>query len=234
MEGDMEGDENIDDVNDDEIGEESENEEEMDEFEAKLLGLAKTSNSNKIISKPDPSSVVTSLKPKTKNLPTKDKDDSNEFDELDELGEDGELDNLSNLSEDDNLDDIMQEDLGSDVEFDEEDKPKTKKDIKEKKEKKPKAKKGELLPAPANLKFRDETLAAGDRRAPGYAISKNRGLMPYRKHGSSNSRVVLKNKYEKAKKKLNSTHKTYKGKEDNYGGERNGIKTNLAKSIRLT
>lgn len=79
----------------------------------------------------------------------------------------------------------------------------------------------------------EDELLPGQRRHAGQKILKNRGLVPYRKKDVRNPRLHMRNKFEKAMKKRGSQVKTYKGKEDNYSGEKSGIKTHLARSIRL-
>ena len=83
------------------------------------------------------------------------------------------------------------------------------------------------------IKYRNDVLPDGVRRKPGYEVIKNKGLMRYRKPGAHNSRVSLKNKFVKAQRKQNALVKQYVGKEDNYSGERFGIRANVAKSTRL-
>lgn len=81
----------------------------------------------------------------------------------------------------------------------------------------------------------DADAAASSKRAISYQIMKNKGLTPHRKKENRNPRVKRRNRYESAMKKL----KTFKrvavdrSKMGGYGGEMTGIKTSLARSVKL-
>jgi U3 small nucleolar RNA-associated protein 3 len=71
------------------------------------------------------------------------------------------------------------------------------------------------------------------RRSAGRGIVSNRGLMPYRKKDVRNPRVHMRHKYEKAMTKRRALVREYKGKDDQYAGEKTGIKTNVSRSVKL-
>ena len=82
--------------------------------------------------------------------------------------------------------------------------------------------------------YEDPTLLDEDaRRHASRQIVKNRGLTPYRKVDVRNPRVHLRHKYEKAMIKRRALVKEYKGKEEQYAGEKTGIKTNITRSVKL-
>ena len=62
----------------------------------------------------------------------------------------------------------------------------------------------------------------------------NRGLVPYRKKEMRNPRVHMRHKYEKAMTKRRALVREYKGKDDQYAGEKTGIKTHIARSVKLS
>lgn len=84
-----------------------------------------------------------------------------------------------------------------------------------------------------------ETIGADGKRAIGYAIEKNKGLMTLsrgsKKREARNPRVKKRLKYEEKKKKLASMKQVYKGGEGRggYGGELTGIKSKLVRSTKL-
>ncbi len=73
----------------------------------------------------------------------------------------------------------------------------------------------------------------GGKRNINYAIRKNKGLAKKTKKENRNSRVKLRNKYEKAK--IRRTGQVMKVREQAkpYGGEVGGIKTNVVRSTKL-
>ncbi|KAJ2834786.1 something about silencing protein 10 [Coemansia furcata] len=71
------------------------------------------------------------------------------------------------------------------------------------------------------------------KRNVNYQILKNRGLVPKRTKEQRNPRVKRRNRYEQAKKKLNSSVTQVRALEGNYGGEATGIKSNLTRSTRF-
>jgi U3 small nucleolar RNA-associated protein 3 len=79
----------------------------------------------------------------------------------------------------------------------------------------------------------DADLADGDKRSVTWQILKNRGLTPHRKKESRNSRVKHRNKYESKMKKLSSFRAVAKTQDGAYGGEKTGIRTGLARSVKL-
>jgi U3 small nucleolar RNA-associated protein 3 len=79
----------------------------------------------------------------------------------------------------------------------------------------------------------DEDLADGDKRSVTWQILKNKGLTPHRKKENRNARVKHRNKYEKKMKKLSSFRAVAKTQDGAYGGEKTGIRTGLARSVKL-
>jgi U3 small nucleolar RNA-associated protein 3 len=79
----------------------------------------------------------------------------------------------------------------------------------------------------------DEDLADGGKRSVTWQILKNRGLTPHRKKENRNARVKHRNKYEKKMKKLSSFRAVAKSQDGAYGGEKTGIRTGLARSVKL-
>ncbi|KAL7754069.1 something about silencing protein 10 [Sorochytrium milnesiophthora] len=74
---------------------------------------------------------------------------------------------------------------------------------------------------------------AGGKREIGFKILKNKGLTPKRKKEQRNPRVKHRNKYEKTMKKLGTFKRLHKPLQGNYAGESTGIKTHLARSVKL-
>ncbi|KAH8929881.1 hypothetical protein BT69DRAFT_1292239 [Atractiella rhizophila] len=75
-------------------------------------------------------------------------------------------------------------------------------------------------------------------RSASRQIMKNKGLTPHRSKVNRNPRVKKKMQYEKAKKKVASQKRVYKGgmgalRNEGYTGEKTGISKNLVKSVRL-
>ncbi|KAG2186968.1 hypothetical protein INT44_003196 [Umbelopsis vinacea] len=79
----------------------------------------------------------------------------------------------------------------------------------------------------------DADLADGDKRSVTWQILKNRGLTPHRKKENRNSRVKHRSKYEKKMKNLSSFRAVAKTQDGAYGGEKTGIRTGLARSVKL-
>ena len=79
------------------------------------------------------------------------------------------------------------------------------------------------------------TADADGKRAVGYTIEKNKGLMPRRKKEVKNPRVKKRKKYEEKTKKLASMKPVFKGGEGKggYGGQLTGIKTGLVRSTKF-
>lgn len=74
---------------------------------------------------------------------------------------------------------------------------------------------------------------AGEPRAIGDQIMKNRGLTRYRPKDKKNPRVRYRQNYEKAMVTRRTQVKEYQGQVDNYGGEATGIKRNIVRSRKL-
>lgn len=83
--------------------------------------------------------------------------------------------------------------------------------------------------------FYAKDLNDGEKRAATWKILKNRGLTPKRKKENRNPRVKRRNKYETAVKRLKDFRRVAvdKSKIGHYAGESTGIKSNLARSVRL-
>ncbi len=76
-------------------------------------------------------------------------------------------------------------------------------------------------------------LPAESRRHATRTIVSNRGLTPYRKADVRNPRVHMRHKYEKAMTKRRALVREYKGRDEQYAGEKTGIKTHLTRSVKL-
>ncbi|OAD69295.1 hypothetical protein PHYBLDRAFT_159902 [Phycomyces blakesleeanus NRRL 1555(-)] len=74
----------------------------------------------------------------------------------------------------------------------------------------------------------------GHKRLASYQILKNKGLTPHRRKTVRNTRVKHRNKFEKQVKKLSSVKQIVKEQHSGYGGESTGIKTNVARSVKLS
>lgn len=83
--------------------------------------------------------------------------------------------------------------------------------------------------------YDENDLTEKTKRAAGYHILKNRGLVAQRKKEDRNPRVKRRLKFEKAVKKLSSFKRVVKDKSSlgAYAGELTGIKTNLTRSVRF-
>jgi len=81
--------------------------------------------------------------------------------------------------------------------------------------------------------FEDTSLDPNDKRSISWQILKNKGLTPHRKKEQRNPRVKHRNKYEQAKKKIKSVKRVFTRLEGSYGGEKTGIKTGLARSVKF-
>lgn len=75
-----------------------------------------------------------------------------------------------------------------------------------------------------------------NQRAASYRILKNKGLTRFRKKENRNSRVKLKNKYDKAVKRNKGLVRDMReGKSDGgYEGEATGVRTRVQKSIKIS
>ncbi|KAG0210977.1 hypothetical protein BGX28_008685 [Mortierella sp. GBA30] len=82
--------------------------------------------------------------------------------------------------------------------------------------------------------FEDTSIDANDKRSISWQILKNKGLTPHRKKEQRNPRVKHRNKYETAKKKIKSVKRVFTRLEGSYGGEKTGIKTGLARSVKFS
>ncbi|KAF9974992.1 hypothetical protein BGZ73_001485 [Actinomortierella ambigua] len=82
--------------------------------------------------------------------------------------------------------------------------------------------------------FEDTSIDANDKRSISWQILKNKGLTPHRKKEQRNPRVKHRNKYETAKKKIKSVKRVFTRLEGAYGGEKTGIKTGLARSVKFS
>ncbi|KAF9934420.1 hypothetical protein FBU30_002244 [Linnemannia zychae] len=81
--------------------------------------------------------------------------------------------------------------------------------------------------------FEDTSIDPNDKRSISWQILKNKGLTPHRKKEQRNPRVKHRNKYETAKKKIKSIKRVFTRLEGAYGGEKTGIKTGLARSVKF-
>ncbi|KAF9107563.1 hypothetical protein BGX29_005922 [Mortierella sp. GBA35] len=81
--------------------------------------------------------------------------------------------------------------------------------------------------------FEDTSMDPNDKRSISWQILKNKGLTPHRKKEQRNPRVKHRNKYEQAKKKIKSVKRVFTRLEGAYGGEKTGIKTGLARSVKF-
>ncbi|KAG0261954.1 hypothetical protein BG011_000503 [Mortierella polycephala] len=82
--------------------------------------------------------------------------------------------------------------------------------------------------------FEDTSIDSNDKRSISWQILKNKGLTPHRKKEQRNPRVKHRNKYEAAKKKIKSVKRVFTRLEGSYGGEKTGIKTGLARSVKFS
>ncbi|KAF9192853.1 hypothetical protein BGZ51_004616 [Haplosporangium sp. Z 767] len=82
--------------------------------------------------------------------------------------------------------------------------------------------------------FEDTSIDPNDKRSISWQILKNKGLTPHRKKEQRNPRVKHRNKYEAAKKKIKSVKRVFTRLEGSYGGEKTGIKTGLARSVKFS
>ncbi|KAG0371272.1 Sas10 C-terminal domain-containing protein [Gamsiella multidivaricata] len=82
--------------------------------------------------------------------------------------------------------------------------------------------------------FEDTSIDPSDKRSISWQILKNKGLTPHRKKEQRNPRVKHRNKYEAAKKKIKSVKRVFTRLEGAYGGEKTGIKTGLARSVKFS
>ncbi|KAG0270117.1 hypothetical protein DFQ27_000418 [Actinomortierella ambigua] len=82
--------------------------------------------------------------------------------------------------------------------------------------------------------FEDTSIDANDKRSISWQILKNKGLTPHRKKEQRNPRVKHRNKYETAKKKIKSVKRVFTRLEGAYAGEKTGIKTGLARSVKFS
>ncbi|KAF8940546.1 hypothetical protein BGZ58_005880 [Dissophora ornata] len=82
--------------------------------------------------------------------------------------------------------------------------------------------------------FEDTSMDPNDKRSISWQILKNKGLTPHRKKEQRNPRVKHRNKYETAKKKIKSVKRVFTRLEGAYGGEKTGIKTGLARSVKFS
>ncbi|KAG0242129.1 hypothetical protein BGW41_004752 [Actinomortierella wolfii] len=82
--------------------------------------------------------------------------------------------------------------------------------------------------------YEDTSIDPNDKRSISWQILKNKGLTPHRKKEQRNPRVKHRNKYEAAKKKIKSVKRVFTRLEGAYAGEKTGIKTGLARSIKFS
>ncbi|KAG0246904.1 Sas10 C-terminal domain-containing protein [Mortierella sp. GBAus27b] len=82
--------------------------------------------------------------------------------------------------------------------------------------------------------FEDTSIDPNDKRSISWQILKNKGLTPHRKKEQRNPRVKNRNRYEAAKKKIKSVKRVFTRLEGAYGGEKTGIKTGLARSVKFS
>jgi len=74
------------------------------------------------------------------------------------------------------------------------------------------------------------------KRAVGYTIEKNKGLMPRRKKEFKNPRVKKRKKFEEKTKKLASMKPVFKKEGEGkggYKGQLTGIKSNLVRAVKF-
>ncbi|KAF9963384.1 hypothetical protein BGZ65_003773 [Modicella reniformis] len=82
--------------------------------------------------------------------------------------------------------------------------------------------------------FENTNIDLNDKRSISWQILKNKGLTPHRKKEQRNPRVKNRNRYEAAKKKIKSVKRVFTRLEGAYGGEKTGIKTGLARSVKFS
>ena len=96
-------------------------------------------------------------------------------------------------------------------------------------------KKAHYTPAPRYGGLEGEEVDDGRKRAATYEIIKNRGLTPHRKKANSNPRVKKREKYAKAiTARKGQVRDVITGAAGSYGGEMTGIKSNLARSRKIS
>ncbi|XP_068226082.1 LOW QUALITY PROTEIN: something about silencing protein 10-like [Palaemon carinicauda] len=76
-------------------------------------------------------------------------------------------------------------------------------------------------------------LDADEKRAIGYTIAKNKGLMPYRNKDQRNPRVRYRNKYTKKLKRRKGQVQNVRREINRYEGEMTGIKSHTIRSIKI-
>jgi len=83
--------------------------------------------------------------------------------------------------------------------------------------------------------YQEPKVKEGEKRKINYQIQKNKGLTKKRSKEYRNSRVKLKNKYNKALKKIRGLQPGVKDMLNpvSYGGEASGINMNVVKSVSL-
>lgn len=79
----------------------------------------------------------------------------------------------------------------------------------------------------------DDDTVADEKRTITYEIAKNKGLLPYRKKEYRNPRVRNRMKYRRAKIRRKGQVRESRNEVTRYGGELTGIRTDVAKSIKI-
>ena len=110
-------------------------------------------------------------------------------------------------------------------------------EVKAAKKKEKRLKREEEARAVAKETLLDEDGQGGEeddgKRALTKSMLKNRGLTANKKKELKNPRVKRRIKYEQAKKKLNSIMRPHVDQAKPYQGELTGIKSNLARSVKI-
>nr|XP_053657045.1 something about silencing protein 10-like [Cherax quadricarinatus] len=79
----------------------------------------------------------------------------------------------------------------------------------------------------------NQALDPDEKRAIGYQISKNKGLIPSRKKEQRNPRVKYRNKYKTKLKKRKGQVREVRKELKRYDGEVSGIKSHTIKSVKF-
>jgi hypothetical protein len=84
-------------------------------------------------------------------------------------------------------------------------------------------------------RYDENDMTEGGKRASTWAMLSNKGLTPKRKKIDRNPRVKKRVKYEKSMKRLGSVRAVVKDRKTlpAYDGERTGIKSGIAKSVKF-
>lgn len=95
-------------------------------------------------------------------------------------------------------------------------------------------KKKDFYTAPVRVGGREEVVEEGHKRGVSYEIMANKGLMPHRKKANRNPRVKKREMYAKAVvARKGQVREVISGAAGAYGGEKTGIKANVARSRKI-